>query len=85
MERMLKPGDHVKLVRDRSQDNRDTYGRLLRYVEFKGHDLGLKQVHRGWAGVYVFNEPFRRLSRYEHAEDGARAAKRGVWGECGGF
>jgi hypothetical protein len=44
MKRMLKPGDRVRLVRDRSQDNRDYYGRLLRYVELRGRDLGRKQI-----------------------------------------
>ena len=85
MERMLEPGDQVKLVRDRSQDNRDTYGRLLRYVEFEGHDLGRKQVTKGWARVYVFDHPFKRVRPYDRAEDQARKRKRGVWGLCGGF
>lgn len=85
MKRMLKPGDRVKLVRDRSQDGRDQYGRLLRYVDFKGDDLGRKQVRKGWARVYVFDQPFRRLGSYDRAENRARAGKRGVWGKCGGF
>ena len=85
MKRMLEPGDRVKLVRDPSQGNRDTYDRLLRYVEFKGHDLGRKQVTKGWASVYVFDDPFRRLGPYERSEDQASAAGRGVWGSCGGF
>ncbi len=46
MKRMLKPGDRVNLVRDRTQDNRDYYGRLLRYVELDGQDLGRKQLVR---------------------------------------
>lgn len=85
MKRMLKPGDQVALVRDRSQDNRDSYGRLLRYVELKGRDLGRKQVRKGWGSVFVFDEPFQRLSPYERAEDQARDRKRGGWAECGGF
>jgi endonuclease YncB( thermonuclease family) len=32
MKRMLEIGDRVRLIRDRSQDNRDRYDRLLRYV-----------------------------------------------------
>lgn len=85
MKRMLEPGDRVKLVRDPSQGNRDTYDRLLRYVEFNGHDLGRRQVTKGWADVYVFDDPFRRLNPYHRSEDQARAAGRGVWGDCGGF
>ncbi len=85
MKRMLKPGDRVKLVRDRSQDNRDYYDRLLRYVELDGRDLGRAQVTKGWASVYVFDEPYQRLDSYERAEDSARRNDRGVWGSCGGF
>lgn len=85
MKRMLQPGDRVNLVRDPSQGNRDTYDRLLRYVEFKGHDLGRKQVTKGSASVYVFDDPFERLSPYDRSQDQASAAGRGVWGECGGF
>ena len=85
MKRMLKPGDRVTLVRDRSQDNRDYYGRLLRYVELDGRDLGRKQVRKGWAVVYVFDDPFARLDSYRRAERKARDADRGAWGRCGGF
>jgi endonuclease YncB( thermonuclease family) len=85
MKRMLEPGDTVKLIRDRSQDNRDTYGRLLRYVELDGRDLGRAQVSKGWASVYVFDRPYRRLDPYDRAENRAQADDRGVWGRCGGF
>lgn len=46
MKRMLDHGDRVKLIRDRSQDNRDRYNRLLRYVKRKGRDVGKRQVAR---------------------------------------
>ena len=57
MNQMLKTGDVVTLVRDRSQDNRDVYDRLLRYVELKGKDLGRKQVSKGWAEVMSSTGP----------------------------
>jgi endonuclease YncB( thermonuclease family) len=82
MKRMLKPGDHVRLVRDPTQDNRDFYGRLLRYVHFKGTDLGRRQIRRGWAEVYVFDEPFRRVEKYRHAEKRARERNKGIWRRC---
>jgi endonuclease YncB( thermonuclease family) len=47
MKRLLDRGDGVMLIRDRSQDNRDRYGRLLRYVERGGTDVGKKQIGRG--------------------------------------
>lgn len=85
MERLVQPGDRVKLVRDATQGNRDTYDRLLRYVEVNGRDLGLVQASRGWAEVFVFDRPFRRLGDYERAEAKARASDKGVWTNCGGF
>jgi endonuclease YncB( thermonuclease family) len=85
MKRMLKPGDRVRLVRDRSQGNRDTFDRLLRYVDFNGRDLGRRQIKQGWAQVYVYDRAFDRLSSYNRAEAKARARDRGVWGRCGGF
>ena len=83
MKRMLDPGDRVKLLRDRSQDNRDRYGRLLRYVKRKGRDVGKRQVRKGWAKPYVYEYPFKRLRSYRKAKNKAKAAKRGVWGKCG--
>lgn len=82
--RMLDPGDRVKLIRDPSQDNRDRYGRILRYVERSSKDVGKRQIAKGWARVYVFESPFRRLKAYRKARKHARSDGRGVWSLCGG-
>jgi endonuclease YncB( thermonuclease family) len=82
--RLLEPGDRVRLIGDRSQDNRDAYERLLRYVELRGRDVGRVQIRRGHAAVYVFEDPFKRVRSYERAEGKAEAASAGVWGACGG-
>jgi endonuclease YncB( thermonuclease family) len=84
MKRMLDAGDRVKLIRDRSQDYRDRYGRLLRCVKRKGRDVGKRQVRKGWAKPYVYEYPFKRLRSYRRAKRMAKAADRGVWGKCGG-
>lgn len=84
MKSMLRPSDRVKLVRDRSQDNRDHYGRQLRYVELNGRDVGRRQLHRGWAQVYVFASPFNRVRSYRRQRDAAHRHKRGAWKLCGG-
>ncbi len=82
MKRMLRPGDRVSLIRDRSQHNRDYYGRLLRYVERDGRDLGRRQLRKGWAEVYVFDARFKRLRSYRRAERKARSSVRGIWESC---
>jgi micrococcal nuclease len=84
IKRLLSVGDKVRLVRDRSQDNRDHYGRLLRYVERRGRDINRAQVRKGWAMVYVFEAPYNRLGSYRRAEGRARAQNRGAWRRCGG-
>jgi micrococcal nuclease len=61
MKKMVQPGDPVTLIRDRAKANRDRYDRLLRYVEVGGRDLGRKQIRKGWASVYVYEQPFHRL------------------------
>lgn len=84
IKRMLEVGDKVTLVRDPTQDNRDAFDRLLRYLERRGRDVGRRQIRRGWAKVFVFESPFQRVGKYRRAEKQARARDRGVWGRCGG-
>lgn len=42
-------GDTVRLVNPGAVDDRDTYGRLLRYVQASGRDTGLALIRRGLA------------------------------------
>jgi endonuclease YncB( thermonuclease family) len=85
MKRKLDRGDRIKLIKDFSQDRRDRYGRLLRYVERRDRDIGKLQIAQGWAKVYVYNSnPFKRVHKYRRAKRRARAHDRGVWGRCGG-
>jgi endonuclease YncB( thermonuclease family) len=82
--RLLDRGDRVILVRDPSQGNVDVYGRLLRYVQHHARDVGRRQIARGWAHVFVYRNPFRRIDGYRTAQRRARRHDRGVWGLCGG-
>jgi micrococcal nuclease len=76
----------VRLTADSSQDDRDRYGRLLRYVVTKGGvDVGRRQLARGLAAVYVYdNVPFARVRAYRRVAAKARHDGRGVWSACGG-
>ncbi len=83
--RDLAEGRPVRVIEDPTQDRRDRYGRRLAYLELEGgRDLGERQVAKGHAAVYVFEEPFGRLPRYRRAERKARARRDGAWGACGG-
>ncbi len=85
LKRLLPLRTRVKLVSDPSQDLRDRYGRLLRYVTkvSTGKDMNRLQVARGWARVYVYNgNPFNRVASYRTAQRAANHADRGIWGAC---
>ena len=83
MRELAPVGSTVWLISDPSQADRDRYGRLLRYVERKGKDVGRAQVNLGQAKVYVYNhKPFRRTSNYQRVQRNARQNARGSWSSC---
>lgn len=85
MKRMLHHGERVHLVRDFSQDNRDRYGRLLRYVIDGSTDVGRRQLARGKAKVYVYSSNnFNRVRPYRRAQKHAKHHHRGSWKSCHG-
>jgi micrococcal nuclease len=81
--RSLAEGRRVTLVGDPTQDTRDRYGRLLAYVDLPGGDLGRQLIAGGFARVYVFDRPFRRLASYRAAQASAQGHRRGLWRACG--
>ncbi len=83
MRKLAPVGSTVVLFSDPSQADRDRYGRLLRYVERNGKDVGRAQVNLGQATVYVYNhKPFRRTDNYRRVMHSARVHDRGLWGTC---
>ncbi len=82
--RSLAGGARVVVTGDPTQATRDRYGRLLGYVGLPGGiDLGRRLVLGGFGKVYVYDRPFRRLTRYRQAEGTARRLGRGLWSACG--
>lgn len=86
MKRLAPPGRRVRVTGDPSQDRRDSFGRLLAYVQTRaGPQLNIAQVRRGWAKVFVFEAtPFRQTASFRRAAGVAKRQGRGVWGQCGG-
>ena len=78
-------GTRVSLAADPKLDDRDRYGRLLRYVFVQGENVNVELVREGAASPYFF-----RKERGAYAEelldavDEARQARRGYWGSCPG-
>ena len=81
--KLLPRGTRVLLVSDPTQDLKDRYGRYLRYVMKRGHDVGQRLVHRGHAKVYVYGgNPFKRVKAYRGRQASAKNHDRGLWGHC---
>lgn len=80
---LAAPGSEVELERDPALDDRDRFGRLLRYARSGGRNLNLALVDRGAAAPYFFRgERGRYADELLEAAEAARAAGRGLWGRC---
>lgn len=73
----------VELVRDDS--DRDDFGRLLRYVEVDGTDVGVGLVEAGLAIARRYPPDTARAGALEAAQRRAEASQTGMWGDdaCG--
>lgn len=81
----LPPGTWVWLEADLSQDERDRFGRLLRYLwledpAFGWWDFGYWMVADGHAYEYTYQTPYWYQAGYRAAEAMARNAGAGLWG-----
>lgn len=80
---LVPKGTAVTLAADPALDDRDRYGRLLRYVFVRGENVNVELVREGAASPYFFrNERGRYAGDLLDAADEARAARRGYWGAC---
>lgn len=70
----------VRLEKD--VENRDKYGRLLRYVWVSSTFINLELVREGYARIYTFPPNVKYYEQFLAAEREAREAKRGLWGGC---
>jgi endonuclease YncB( thermonuclease family) len=80
---LAPPGGAVTLERDPRLDDRDRFGRLLRYVRRDGRLVNADLVERGAAAPYFFRgERGRHADELLEAAQSAFAADRGLWGGC---
>ena len=78
--KFLLEGTYVSLAVDDTQENRDKYSRLLRYVYLAdGSDYGKYMIENGYAYEYTYQIPYKYQIEYREAEDRAEAGKRGLW------
>ncbi len=82
LEQLLSVGTQVTLVSDPTQDEVDSYGRWLRYVEAGGRDIGQAQIRSGAAAARDSSDPVSRHAAYARIEDQARERGAGMWTAC---
>lgn len=83
MKKILPGGTIVRLTSDPTQQLKDRYSRLLRYVAKRKLDVGRRLLYTGHAKVYVYNhKPFQRVKSYRSARSHAQQHNRGIWKNC---
>ena len=83
LERLLEPGDRVRLERDPGLDDRDRHGRLLRYVHAGEQHVNVELVRRGAAAPFFLRgERGRYADGLLAAVEEARNAGAGMWRAC---
>lgn len=80
--RSLVEGNDVRLAPDPQDQDRDKYGRLLRYVYLPdGTLVNAELIRDGYGFAYVVF-PFEKLDEFRQLESHARQANRGLWAGC---
>ena len=73
----------VRLVADRTQDDRDRYGRLLRHVHLAdGRSVARLLIEGGYGREYTYDRAYQGRSAHLSAQAAAKQARRGLWGSC---
>ena len=72
----------VRLESDPTNQNRDRYDRLLRYVYLKDGQLWNKKLIEEGYGFAYLRYPFMKLTDFQDSELRAKDIKIGLWGTC---
>lgn len=79
----VPPGTLVDILSDPAAGDRDTYGRLLRYIEHHGGDVAAELVAAGAVALYESGPGIDRADAYRRAFAQARHSGRGIFSKCG--
>lgn len=75
----LIEGQTVRLEPDPTQDDKDKYGRLLRYVFLNETNINKQMIAEGYAFEYTYQIPYQQQAEFQQAERDAEAAQKGLW------
>lgn len=77
-------GQKIYLEKDLTQGDYDKYGRLLAYVflSVTSTQINFNQlmIEEGYAYEYTYNLPYKYQSEFKDAQNKARTAQKGLWG-----
>lgn len=77
----LLTGKYVTLETKPDED-KDDYGRFLRYVILDGKDIGAEMLEEGYAKSLCVAFPHPKCAEYDALEREAKNKKIGRWGSC---
>lgn len=72
----------VRLEADPTNQNRDRYGRLLRYVYLPDGRLVQEEIIKNGYGFAYTSFPFTKKDLFVKLQEEARANSKGLWGNC---
>jgi endonuclease YncB( thermonuclease family) len=75
----------VRLEADPTNQNRDRYNRLLRYVYLPDGRLIQEEIIKNGYGFAYTLFPFTKKNDFIKLQDQAKAAGKGLWGNCSPF
>lgn len=79
--KVILTGQKVALESDSSQDERDKYNRLLKYVFLEdGTNFNLLMIREGYAYEYTYDLPYKYQAEFKQAQKEAEENKAGLWG-----
>ncbi len=67
-----------QVLLERGKENKDKYGRMLRYVFYKDEFINVKILQEGLANFYSYQKT-QYTSKLKNAEQSAREEKKGIW------
>jgi len=80
----LLTNQNVFLERDQTQDDRDKYGRLLRYILLSDKtNINQYLVQEGFAYEYTYKIPYTYQSIFKQAQQYAKTNQKGLWAADG--
>ncbi len=76
----LLDGKQVRLVADPTQNDRDVYTRLLRYITREdGLMINDAMIRDGYAYEYTYKIPYQQQAAFQAAQKEAKEGGRGLW------